>query len=32
MMEVFAGFGAHVDHEMGRIIDAVKQMPDQTTP
>jgi len=28
MMEVFAGFGAHVDHEMGRIIDAVKQMPD----
>jgi arylsulfatase len=28
MMEVFAGFGAHVDHHMGRIVDAVKQLPD----
>ncbi len=28
MMEVFAGFAAHCDHEMGRIIDAVKQLPD----
>lgn len=28
MMEVFAAFGAHVDHEMGRVIDAVKQLPD----
>ncbi|HKE83650.1 MAG TPA: arylsulfatase [Vicinamibacterales bacterium] len=28
MMEVFAGFGAHVDHEMGRVVDAVKQLPD----
>ncbi len=27
MMEVFAGYSAHCDHEMGRIIDAVKQMP-----
>ena len=27
MMEVFAGLGASVDYEMGRIIDAVKQMP-----
>ncbi len=27
MMEVFAGFAAHVDHHMGRVIDAVKQMP-----
>lgn len=27
MMEVFAGFGAHADHEMGRIVDAVKQLP-----
>jgi arylsulfatase A-like enzyme len=27
MMEVFAGYAAHCDHEMGRIIDAVKQMP-----
>ena len=27
MMEVFAGYAAHVDHHMGRIIDAVKQMP-----
>lgn len=28
MMEVFAGFGANADHEMGRVIDAVKAMPD----
>ncbi|RCJ07545.1 arylsulfatase [Cupriavidus necator] len=27
MMEVFAGFGAHADYEMGRIVDAVKQLP-----
>ncbi|MEJ1240528.1 arylsulfatase [Chryseolinea sp. T2] len=28
MMEVFAAYGAHCDYEMGRIIDAVKQLPD----
>jgi arylsulfatase len=28
MMEVFAGFGAHVDHEMGRVLDAVAALPD----
>jgi arylsulfatase A-like enzyme len=28
MMEVFAAFGAHCDHHMGRIVDAVKQLPD----
>jgi arylsulfatase len=28
MMEVFAGFGANVDHEMGRIVDAVKALPE----
>lgn len=28
MMEVFAAYGAHCDHEMGRVIDAVKQLPD----
>ncbi len=28
MMEVFAGYAAHCDHEMGRVIDAVKQLPD----
>lgn len=28
MMEVFAGFAAHCDHEMGRVVDAVKQLPD----
>jgi arylsulfatase A-like enzyme len=28
MMEVFAGYGAQCDHEMGRIVDAVKQLPD----
>lgn len=27
MMEVFAGYAAHVDHHMGRVIDAVKQLP-----
>jgi arylsulfatase len=27
MMEVFAGYGAHCDHEMGRVIDAVKALP-----
>ncbi|QDU23835.1 arylsulfatase [Urbifossiella limnaea] len=27
MMEVFAGFAAHVDHHMGRVIDEVKKMP-----
>jgi arylsulfatase len=28
MMEVFCAYGAHVDHHMGRVIDAVKQLPD----
>ena len=28
MMEVFAGYGAHCDYEMGRVVDAVKQLPD----
>ncbi|WP_231758612.1 arylsulfatase [Microbulbifer elongatus] len=27
MMEVFAGYAAHVDHHMGRVIDAVKNTP-----
>jgi arylsulfatase len=27
MMEVFAAFGAHCDYHMGRIVDAVKQLP-----
>jgi arylsulfatase len=27
MMEVFAGFGAHCDHELGRVVDAVKELP-----
>ncbi len=27
MMEVFAGYGANVDHEMGRVVDAVKALP-----
>lgn len=27
MMEVFAAYSAHVDHHMGRVIDAVKQLP-----
>src|SRR6185436_19324627 len=28
MMEVFAGFGAHVDYEMGRVLDAAAALPD----
>ena len=28
MMEVFAGFGAHTDYEMGRILEAVRALPD----
>ncbi len=28
MMEVFAAYGAHCDHHMGRIVEAVKQLPD----
>jgi arylsulfatase A-like enzyme len=28
MMETFAGYGAHVDHEMGRVLDAVAKLPD----
>lgn len=28
MMEVFAAFGAHCDEQMGRIVDAVKALPD----
>src|SRR5262249_57711440 len=28
MMEVFAGYGANCDYEMGRVVDAVKQFPD----
>lgn len=28
MMEVFCAYGAHCDHHMGRIIEAVKQLPD----
>jgi arylsulfatase A-like enzyme len=28
MMEVFAGFAAHCDYEMGRVVEAVKQLPD----
>ncbi len=27
MMEVFCAYGAHCDYEMGRIVDAVKQLP-----
>ncbi|MGH8071933.1 MAG: arylsulfatase [Candidatus Entotheonellia bacterium] len=27
MMEVFAGYGALADYEMGRVVDAVKQLP-----
>lgn len=27
MMEVFAGYGANADYEMGRVIDAVKALP-----
>jgi arylsulfatase A-like enzyme len=28
MMEVFAAYGAHADHHIGRVIDAVKELPD----
>lgn len=28
MMEVFAGYGAHADYELGRVVDAVKALPD----
>lgn len=28
MMEVFAAYGSYCDGEMGRIVDAVKQLPD----
>ena len=28
MMEVFAGYGAHVDHEVGRVLDAVAKLSD----
>src|SRR5262245_19027472 len=27
MIEVFAAYGAHCDYEMGRVVDAVKQLP-----
>lgn len=27
MMEVFAGYAANVDYHMGRVVDAVKQLP-----
>lgn len=27
-MEIFAGFGAYTDHEVGRLLDAVKSLPD----
>ncbi|MGE0383123.1 MAG: arylsulfatase [Gammaproteobacteria bacterium] len=27
-MEVFAGFSAYTDHEVGRLLDAVKSLPD----
>jgi arylsulfatase A-like enzyme len=28
MMEVFAAYGAHCDHELGRVVEAAKQLPD----
>ncbi|HEX4370579.1 MAG TPA: sulfatase-like hydrolase/transferase [Rhizomicrobium sp.] len=28
MMEVFAGYAAHCDHELGRVVEAVKALPD----
>lgn len=28
MMEVFCAYGAHCDYEMGRIVEAVKKLPD----
>lgn len=27
MMETFAGYAAHVDHHMGRVVDEVKKLP-----
>jgi arylsulfatase len=27
MMEVFAGYGAHCDYELGRVVEACKQLP-----
>jgi arylsulfatase len=27
MIEVFAAYGAHVDHHMGRVVDAITQLP-----
>jgi arylsulfatase A-like enzyme len=28
MMEIFAGFGAQIDYEMGRVLDALAALPD----
>jgi arylsulfatase A-like enzyme len=28
MMEVFAGYAAHCDHELGRVVDTIKALPD----
>jgi arylsulfatase len=28
MMEVFAGYAAHCDYELGRVVDACRQLPD----
>jgi arylsulfatase A-like enzyme len=28
MMEVFAAYGAHCDHELGRVVEAAKALPD----
>jgi arylsulfatase A-like enzyme len=28
MMEVFAGYAAHCDHELGRVVEACKDLPD----
>ena len=28
MMEVFAGFTAETDHEMGRLLEVVRSLPD----
>jgi arylsulfatase len=28
MMEVFAGYAAHCDYELGRVVEACKEMPD----
>jgi arylsulfatase A-like enzyme len=28
MMEIFAGFGAQIDYEVGRVLDAVAELPD----